>query len=70
MCAKCITKSLFSRLHGCYAVLDGGNLSDALVDFTSGVSEVIALSTIISQLRADPDAKKVKCLIKRKVVSF
>ena len=48
----------FFRLHGCYAVLDGGNLSDALVDFTSGVSEVIALNTIISQLRADPDAKK------------
>ena len=39
-------------------MLDGGNLSDALVDFTSGVSEVISLNSIISQLRADPDAKK------------
>ena len=29
------------------------------MDFTSGVSEVIALNIIISQLRADPDAKKV-----------
>ena len=46
------------RLHGCYAVLDGGNLSDALVDFTSGVSEVISLKSIISHLRADPEAKK------------
>ena len=40
------------------------------MDFTCGVLEVIALSTIISQLRADPDAKKVKCLIKRKVDFF
>ena len=39
-------------------MLDGGNLSDALVDFTSGVSEVIDLTTIISDLRADPEAKK------------
>ena len=46
------------RLHGCYAVLDSGNLSDALVDFTSGVSEVIDLKSISSQLRADIDAKK------------
>ena len=53
---KCLIKNF--RLHGCYAVLDGGNLSDALVDFTSGVSEVIDLNTIISQLRGDPEAKK------------
>jgi hypothetical protein len=53
-----ISFDLNSRLHGCYAVLDGGNLSDALVDFTSGVSEVIDLNTIISQLRGDTDAKK------------
>ena len=51
-------KNLF-RLHGCYAVLDGGNLSDALVDFTSGVSEVIDLNSIISDLRVDKDARKI-----------
>jgi hypothetical protein len=33
-------------------------LSDALVDFTSGVSEVIDLKSLISELRGDPDAKK------------
>ena len=32
-----------SRLHGSYEALDAGNLSDALVDFTGGVSELIAL---------------------------
>ena len=56
--AVTISFDLNFRLHGCYAVLDGGNLSDALVDFTSGVSEVIDLNTIISQLRGDADAKK------------
>ena len=33
-------------------------MSDALVDFTSGVSEVIDLKSIVSQLRSDPEAKK------------
>ena len=32
-----------SRLHGSYEALDGGNLSDALVDFTGGVAELILL---------------------------
>ena len=31
------------RLHGSYECLDGGNLSDALVDFTGGVAELIQL---------------------------
>jgi len=53
-----LLEKAYAKLHGCYAVLDGGNLSDALVDFTSGVSEVIDLNTIISQLRGDPEAKK------------
>ena len=33
------------RLHGSYEALDGGNLSDALVDFTGGVSELVALES-------------------------
>ena len=33
------------RLHGSYEALDSGNLSDALVDFTGGVSELVALET-------------------------
>lgn len=32
---------LFYRVNGCYEALNGGNLSDALVDFTSGISETI-----------------------------
>ena len=32
-----------SRIHGSYEALDGGNLSDALVDFTGGVSELVSL---------------------------
>ena len=31
------------RLHGSYEALDSGNLADALVDFTGGVSELLAL---------------------------
>ena len=40
-------------------MLDGGNLSDALVDFTSGVSEVVDLEAKSSILRsADSEEKK------------
>ena len=35
--------TLFFRIHGSYEALDGGNLSDALVDFTGGVSELVSL---------------------------
>ena len=35
--------TLFCRIHGSYEALDGGNLSDALVDFTGGVSELVSL---------------------------
>ena len=34
---------IYIRLHGSYECLDGGNLSDALVDFTGGVAELIQL---------------------------
>ena len=33
------------RLLGSYEALDGGNLSDALVDFTGGVSELVLLQS-------------------------
>merc|ERR1719414_210769 len=54
-----LLEKAYSKLHGCYAVLDGGNLSDALVDFTSGVSEVIDLEAKLAVLRsAESDEKK------------
>lgn len=33
----------FYRLCGSYGAMDGGNLCDALVDFTSGLAEMILL---------------------------
>ena len=44
-------------------MLDGGNLSDALVDFTSGVSEVIDLEAKSSVLR-NPESEEKKVLFK------
>ena len=44
-------------------MLDGGNLSDALVDFTSGVSEVIDLEAKTSVLRT-PESEEKKALFK------
>lgn len=35
---------LYFRLRGCYSNLDGGKLSDALVDMTGGMSETISLN--------------------------
>ena len=47
-------------------MLDGGNLSDALVDFTSGVSEVIDLEAKSSVLR-NPESEEKKVLFKTMV---
>jgi hypothetical protein len=38
------------RFNGSYAGLDGGNLADALVDFTGGVAEMIQLRDEASML--------------------
>lgn len=48
----------FFRIHGSYEALDGGNLSDALVDFTGGVSELISLESDSGVKLFDEDNKR------------
>lgn len=48
-----ILKRVYCRLYGSYENIDGGFISDALVDFTGGISELVDItnkSTVSKQL--------------------
>jgi len=61
-----LLEKAYAKVNGCYESLDGGNLSDALVDFTSGISETIN----IKDLKLSSDEQKrhefFKTLLKQK----
>jgi hypothetical protein len=50
---------LLCRFNGSYAGLDGGNLADALVDFTGGVAEMIQLRDEASLLLFKVTRRKI-----------